>query len=232
MLIQFLDHLLESWGLALLANVDTIWIDLNNVAHLEVFKLKFAVLLWFTLRIMIPFVKQNFVRLIDLSLARIVRITVLWDTHVVAFIKDAHNLHLRLFQSLLLLFHSVPLLLIQRVKLIGEVIFSAHKVWLLFTVNNELGDLKTEDAESHDDGGDGEGDDLVAPAQEPDCVDVRDQNRGRLEDAAHGKHEERSDHSPEPVLADDIEIWLAAEVAVENSGRLERVQRGHGGDDA
>jgi len=49
MLIKLLDHLLKGWGLTLLANVDSVLIDLHNVAHLEVLELEIGVLISFTL---------------------------------------------------------------------------------------------------------------------------------------------------------------------------------------
>ena len=68
MLIQFLNHLFERWGLALLANVDAIRIDLHNLAHAKVLKLEVAALIWLTLRVLILLVEEDLVGVVDLGL--------------------------------------------------------------------------------------------------------------------------------------------------------------------
>ena len=43
-LIELLDHFLQSLSVALLADIDAVWIDSDNVAHGEVLELELAVL--------------------------------------------------------------------------------------------------------------------------------------------------------------------------------------------
>ena len=95
---------------------------------------------------------------------------------------------------------------------------------LIPLVEHELIDFQGKNDDRHDHARYGERDDLVAPAEQPDCLDVGENDSCRLEQACHRDDEEWPDQSSESVFAGGVEVGSPRKVAVEKPCGLKAVE--------
>ena len=118
-----------------------------------------------------------------------------------------------------------------RIRLLGEIVTHAQMGRLIPLVEHELIDFQGKNDDRHDHARYGERDDLVAPAEQPDCLDVGENDSCSLEQACHRDDEEWADQSPKSVFAGGIEVGSPREIAVEKPCRLKAVESADCGDD-